>query len=82
MSLDQYSIPGLGKGRLEALTDGIFATVMTVLVLSLSVPVIASNIAGSQLSSEVVVDIEALWPNILGLRSQFLAVSCSLDKSP
>jgi len=40
MSLDQSSIPGLGKGRLEALTDGIFATVMTVLVLSLSVPVL------------------------------------------
>jgi uncharacterized membrane protein len=62
MSLDQSSIPGLGKGRLKALTDGIFATVMTVLVLSLSVPVIASNIIGSRLSSEVVTDIEALWP--------------------
>jgi uncharacterized membrane protein len=33
---------GLGKGRLEALTDGIFATVMTVLVLSLSIPSILS----------------------------------------
>ncbi|MDG6925001.1 MAG: DUF1211 domain-containing protein [Nitrososphaerota archaeon] len=31
---------GLGKGRIEALTDGIFATVMTVLVLSLSIPTI------------------------------------------
>src|SRR2546428_457078 len=40
MSLDQSSIPVLGKGRLEALTDSIFATVMTDLGLSLSVPVI------------------------------------------
>src|SRR6267143_1403391 len=75
MSLDQSSIPGLGKGRLEALTDGIFATVMTVLVLSLSVPVIASNITGSQLSSDVVVDIEALWPNILGYVLSFLLLA-------
>ena len=75
MSLDQSSIPGLGKGRLEALTDGIFATVMTVLVLSLSVPVIASNITGSKLSSEVVVDIEALWPNILGYVLSFLLLA-------
>src|SRR6266566_2378248 len=59
MSLDQSSIPGLGKGRLEALTDGIFATVMTVLVLSLSVPVIASGVTGPNLSSEVVGDIVA-----------------------
>ncbi len=75
MSLDQSSIPGLGKGRLEALTDGIFATVMTVLVLSLSVPVIANNITGSKLSSEVVVGIEALWPNILGYVLSFLLLA-------
>jgi len=75
MRLDQSSIPGLGKGRLEALTDGIFATVMTVLVLSLSVPVIANNITGSKLSSEVVVGIEALWPNILGYVLSFLLLA-------
>src|SRR5437016_4592413 len=75
MSLDQSSIPGLGKGRLEALTDGIFATVMTVLVLSLSVPVIASDVTGSKLSSEVFTDIEALWPNILGYVLSFLLLA-------
>src|SRR5437879_6769888 len=75
MSLDQSSIPGLGKGRLEALTDGIFATVMTVLVLSLSVPVIASDATGSKLSSEVFTDIEALWPNILGYVLSFLMLA-------
>src|SRR5437016_13559846 len=66
MSLDQSSIPGLGKGRLQALTAGIFATVMTVLVLSRSVPVIASDVTGSKLSSEVFTDIEALWRHVLG----------------
>src|SRR2546430_17577049 len=75
MSLDQSSIPGLGKGRLEALTDGIFATVMTVLVLSLSVPVIAGDVTGPRLSSEVVTDIEVLWPNILGYVLRFLLLA-------
>jgi uncharacterized membrane protein len=75
MSSDQSSIPGLGKGRLEALTDGIFATVMTVLVLSLSVPVIASDVTGSKLSSEVFTDIEALWPDILGYVLSFLLLA-------
>jgi len=39
----RQSVPGLSKERLESLTDGIFATVMTVLVLSLSVPVITGG---------------------------------------
>lgn len=34
------SVIGPSKGRIEALADGIFATVMTVLVLSLSIPTI------------------------------------------
>jgi uncharacterized membrane protein len=75
LSSEHSSIPGLGKGRLEALTDGIFATVMTVLVLSLSIPVIASNVTGSQLSFEVVTDIETLWPNILGYVLSFLLLA-------
>jgi uncharacterized membrane protein len=75
LSSEHSSIPGLRKGRLEALTDGIFATVMTVLVLSLRIPVIASNVTGSQLSSEVVTDIETLWPNILGYVLSFLLLA-------
>ncbi len=75
MSLDQSSIPGLGKGRLEALTDGIFATVMTVLVLSLSVPVMASGVTGLKLSSEVVGDIVTLWPDIVGYVLCFLLLA-------
>jgi uncharacterized membrane protein len=72
---EHYDIPGLGKGRLEALTDGIFATVMTVLVLTLSVPVIASSVIGSQLSSDVFTGLEGLAPNILGYVLSFLLLA-------
>ncbi len=50
---------GLTKARIEALTDGIFATVMTILVLGLRVPQL--NVPESSLSREIV----DLWPSIL-----------------
>src|SRR5881296_2933246 len=75
MSLDQSSIPGLGKGRLEALSDGIFATVMTVLVLTLSVPVITTPVLGSELSADVAAGVLALAPNILSYVLSFLLLA-------
>ena len=75
MSPELSNLPGLGKGRLEALTDGIFATVMTVLVLSLSVPVVTISGSGSQLSSEVFTNIEGLLPNLLGYVLSFLLLA-------
>jgi uncharacterized membrane protein len=69
VSLGRPSVPGLGKERLEALTDGIFDTVMTVLVLSLSVPVIASGAT----NAEVAADIETLG---LTFWLTFSAFSC------
>jgi len=71
LSLGRPSVPGLGKERLEALADGIFATVMTVLVLSLSVPVIASGAK----NAEVVADIETPGPNILAYVLGFLLLA-------
>ena len=65
------SVPGLGKERLEALTDGIFATVMTVLVLSLSIPVIAPGAT----NAEVAFDIGMLVPNILAYVLGFLLLA-------
>ncbi len=50
---------GLTKARIEALTDGIFATVMTILVLTLRVPQL--NVSEQDLAGEVL----ALWPSIL-----------------
>ncbi len=72
MGSEHSSVPGLSKARLEALTDGIFATVMTILVLSLSVPVITGPLTSSQLASAVLVDVESLAPNILGYVMSFL----------
>jgi len=71
LSFGRSSVPGLGRERLEALTDGIFATVMTVLVLSLSVPVIASGAS----SLEVALDIGQLVPNIVGYVLSFLLLA-------
>jgi uncharacterized membrane protein len=41
MSARDGSVAGLGKARVEALTDGIFGAVMTILGLSLTIPYIA-----------------------------------------
>src|SRR5437660_2526621 len=75
MSLDQSSIPGLGKGRLEALSDGIFATVMTVLVLSLSVPLITPPPLPSELAADVTTNVLALAPNVLSYVLSFLLLA-------
>src|SRR2546423_15611871 len=40
MSARGESVAGLGKARVEALTDGIFGAVMTILGLSLTIPYI------------------------------------------
>jgi uncharacterized membrane protein len=66
------TLPGLSKGRVEALTDGIFATVMTVLVLSLSAPVITGALPTSELNSEVTMSIQKLLPDIVGYVISFL----------
>ncbi len=65
------SVPGLGKERLEALTDGIFATVMTVLVLSLSVPLI---VPGST-NADVAKVLAMLVPNIVSYVLGFLLLA-------
>jgi uncharacterized membrane protein len=59
---------GLTKARIEALTDGIFATVMTVLVLGLKVP--AQNLLESELASQIA----GLWPNYLAYAFSFVVL--------
>ncbi len=51
----------LTKNRLEALADGLFAIVMTLLVLELSIPVIAESSANTELLSKLL----ELWPKFL-----------------
>jgi uncharacterized membrane protein len=66
---------GLSKGRVEAITDGIFATVMTVLVLSLSVPVITGPLTSSQLNHDVDAAVQGLLPDVLGYVLSFLLLA-------
>ena len=49
------------KTRLEGLADGLFAIVMTLLVLELSIPVITGN----SVSAELVEKLIGLWPKVL-----------------
>jgi uncharacterized membrane protein len=59
---------GLTKARIEALTDGIFATVMTVLVLGLKIP--DANLPESGLEAGIV----KLSPNILAYAFSFIVL--------
>ena len=58
----------MNKARIEALTDGIFATVMTVLVLGLRVP--AQNLSELELASQIA----GLWPNYLAYAFSFVVL--------
>ena len=59
---------GLGKTRIEALTDGVFATLMTVLVLTLALP--SSPPVGENLPLELL----GLWHNLLVYAMSFVAL--------
>lgn len=68
MALTGLRQEGLTKARIEALTDGIFATVMTILVLTLHVPQL--NVPEQDLSAEI----QALWPSILIYALSFITL--------
>jgi uncharacterized membrane protein len=55
-------------GRVEALTDGVFAIVMTILVLELSIPVVAGNSTHNELTQGLI----SIWPKILSYVATFL----------
>jgi TMEM175 potassium channel family protein len=59
---------GLSKARIEALTDGIFATVMTVLVLGLRSPSLGLS------EPDLKTQIFQLWPNILAYAFSFVVL--------
>jgi len=56
---------GLSKARVEALTDGIFAVAMTLLILDIKVPVVAD---AAQLPRELL----SLWPKCASYAVSFL----------
>ena len=65
---------GLSKSRIETLTDGIFAVVMTLLVLNISVPQISSHSADI-VGTELLKRLFDLWPKILGYAISFLILA-------
>lgn len=58
------------KNRLGALADGVFAIVMTLLVLELSVPVIAE----SSVNTELIGKLLGLWPKFLVYMLSFIVL--------
>jgi uncharacterized membrane protein len=60
----------LGKNRIEALSDGIFAIVMTLLVLEIHVPDLPANASNLQLGPAL----WHLWPKFLSYAVSFVAL--------
>lgn len=69
---------GLNKKRVEFLTDGIFAVVMTLLVLEISVPQISSShdaIGSAAAGTELLNSLFDLWPKILVFGISFIILA-------
>jgi uncharacterized membrane protein len=69
---------GLSKTRVEVLTDGIFAVVMTLLVLEISVPQISSShdaIDSATAGTELRNGLFDLWPKILSFAISFIILA-------
>jgi TMEM175 potassium channel family protein len=54
-----------GKGRLESLTDGVFAIIMTILVFNISVPELIIFTEGDYASERLSDRFADLWPDFL-----------------
>jgi uncharacterized membrane protein len=62
---NEIEIQGLAKSRVEALSDGIFAVAMTLLILDIKVPSVAR-------ASDLPHELLALWPRLLSYVISFL----------
>jgi uncharacterized membrane protein len=58
----------LGRNRVEALTDGVFAVAMTLLVLDIKVPELEQSLASTDLPYRLL----ALWPKFLSYAISFV----------
>jgi uncharacterized membrane protein len=67
----------VSKNRIEFLTDGIFAVVMTLLVLDISVPQISSHYAIGNVAAgtELVKRLFDLWPKMLSFGISFVILA-------
>jgi uncharacterized membrane protein len=59
---DRWEVPSFSTDRLKALTDGVIAIVITLLVLELSIPIVKE-----------LPDSEGLWPEVKHLWREYLA---------
>jgi uncharacterized membrane protein len=66
-SSENRQVTGLNTNRLVAFSDGVFAVAITLLVLNLQVPQIATG-------SELVSKVGALWPKLLSYALSFVIV--------
>jgi uncharacterized membrane protein len=64
----QPSSTGIGKGRIEALADGVFAIAMTLLILDVKLPVLEADQARAELPRRLL----ELWPRLLAYAASFL----------
>lgn len=69
MSRDTHPFE-LGKNRIEALSDGVFAIAMTLLVLEIHVPELPANASNLQLGPALV----HLWPKFLSYGVSFISL--------
>ena len=63
------------KGRLESLTDGVFAIIMTILVFNISVPELILFTEGEYASERLSNRLLDLWPDILSYIVSFVTLS-------
>ena len=69
---------GLNKDRVQSLTDGIFAVVMTLLVLEISIPQISSAhdaINSAAVGTELLNRLFDLWPKLLSFAISFIMLA-------
>jgi uncharacterized membrane protein len=62
--------PGIGKGRIEALADGIFAIAMTLLILDVKVPALEPAGGSTGLAQKIV----QIWPKFVAFGVSFLII--------
>ena len=69
-STENRPVGGLSTNRLEAFSDGVFAVAITLLVLNLQIPQLASSLV----SRELLPKLFDLWPKLLSYMLSFVLV--------
>ena len=65
------------KGRLESLTDGVFAIIMTILVFNIIVPELKLFTEGDYASERLAAKFADLWPEFLAYIISFSTLGAS-----